>query len=273
MLFLFIQEDTIKASDNEGMTFSDALPVQFWLEDCDTYNESTAYGVHTICWEAPWLCDDEIKIQFTAPSNLDYNLKVISENQSVLQTIAFAVVSTVGSTDTFFLNFSPLDYEICDQRIKFEVWSVSPDTRVAKSDYIDVRESHTDTKLISYTNSRNFSGLVYASISPDDVFYIRVRCRFFHERFPNTDEIIELTSSVATTNTQKKKQKLLEVEHAPYYFHNKMMEVLQHHTVTIENTVWKKEDDYNINEGDKRWPLKTATAYLTNRDSVVRNVI
>jgi hypothetical protein len=83
---------------------------------------------------------------------------------------------------------------------------------------------------------------------------------------------MELTSSVITTSSQKKKQKLLEVIHAPYYIHNKLIEVIQHHTVIIDNRYWKKEEGYDVNEGEKRWPLKTATTYLTDKTSLVRNV-
>lgn len=397
------------------MVFSDALPVQIWLEDCDTYNDSASYGVHPICWFQPWLCDDEINIQFideeiglgtesislpalstwatrstsaslpdwttgatpsvdiehfetseilhvdyafiagrsytvtinytnavsivgsfslkilnssfttifsesstftgtgaksitieftatssctkvgvSATSTLfgnsdttvtvtstsgtisvgsEYSVRLIDEDRNTLESITPTSYELPANGFAYFASFSPLDYDICDQKIKLEIWrESSPEVRVGKSDYIDVRESQPDTKLISYSNNTNFSGLIYDDVSPAHTYYIRVNCRFFHERFPQTDEAMELTSSVITTSSQKKKQKLLEVIHAPYYIHNKLIEVLQHHTVIIDNRYWKKEEGYDVNEGEKRWPLKTATTYLTDKTSLVRNV-
>lgn len=404
-MFLLPQEETYQTAQDYEMVISDALPVQFWLEDCDTYNEGESYGVHPICWHQPFACEDEIKIQFKSNPLTDYNLRIIDEDGSTLETLPFTVessseyfanypfsgwetidgtgpawtegntpsvvlgilgsgnniserlnesisglaagvynftysitttgdatitvtfrkngtsVSTISSillsgaathsatisvtlsdtpdqitvtasnfglsgitvtltsftmtnSDTFSLNVVPLDYEICDQMIKFEIWTdASPAERVAKSDYLDIKQTHPDTRLFSYTNNRNFAGLVYENISPVETFYIRVRCRFYHRRFPQNDEAMELTSSIITTSSQHKRQRLLEVIHAPYYFHDKLISVLQHHTVQIDNIYWKKEESYDVNEGEKRWPLKSATCYLTEKNSVIRNVI
>jgi hypothetical protein len=63
---------------------------------------------------------------------------------------------------------------------------------------------------------------------------------FYHWRFPQKDEAMELTSSVLTTSSEKKRQKKLEVLHAPYYLHNKLIDVLRHHSVSIDNNRWEK---------------------------------
>lgn len=66
LLFLSCQgENSVKPSQCFKMTISDALPVQFWLNDCETYNEKEVCGVHRFCFCQPWECDDQIKIQFT----------------------------------------------------------------------------------------------------------------------------------------------------------------------------------------------------------------
>jgi hypothetical protein len=279
LLFLLPQEETEGASYKESMLISDALPVQFWPEGCDTYNESENYGIHPICWLQPLTCSDEIKIQFqdeeaTALNFTEYSLRILSEDGDTLETLEISYSELAANGLLHTVTFSPLDYDICDQRIKLEIWSqASPDARVLRTDLLDVKETHSGTKLISYSNQRNFAGLYYEGASPDTVFYIRVRCRFFHEEIPQTDEAMELTSSVLTTSSQKKNQKLLEVEHAPYYIHNKIIEVVQHQTLTIDNNTWKKEEGYDINPGTKNWPLKTATCLLTRTNSVIRNVI
>jgi hypothetical protein len=400
LLFLLLWEETEGISYNERMVISNALPVQFWLEGCDTYNESENYGVHPKCFFQPFTCSDEIQIQFRGGPLTDYDLLILDESGATIETIPFTVSSSteyfqsypfigwentgtglswtegaapsitltllaqsskrlsetisglqsgtyslgynitstdgeislaiafrkngqvldsntiilanganigtssfvlsdepdqitvsctrlengsvtvtlnsfeLESADIFSVTIVPLDYEICDQRIRLKIRSSSsPEEDIARTDLLDIQPTQPGTKLISYTNERNFAGIVYEGLSPDITFYLRVPCRFFHEQFPQADEAMELTSSILTTSSQKKKQKLLEVELVPYYFHNKVIEVLQHHTVSMDNDYWKKEEAYTINPGDKRWPVKTATCWLTNEGSVVRNVI
>jgi hypothetical protein len=414
VLSLFPQGDIFSTSDSEGMIISDALPVQFWLEGCDTYNESESYGVHPICWHQPWLCDDEIVIQFhddgiggnsesitlpaltswlsrstsgslvnwttgaapnvtlpvaaseilyadytfivgreytisitytrvvnsgssnprtttlsildvdyeavfnttqiaatgsntieitftatedcakigiehssgsnvtitvnstsgTVSTDTDYALRILNDDGDVIDTVPLTSRALSANGYIYQGSFIPLDYEICNQLIKLEIWSeASPEVRIAHSDKMDVRESHPDTKLITYTSTRNFAGLVYDDVSPTDTFYLRIRARFYHWRFPQKDEAMELTSSVLTTSSEKKRQKKLEVLHAPYYLHNKLIDVLRHHSVSIDNNRWEKEESYDVNEGESRWPLKTATTFLTLKNSVVRNSI
>lgn len=413
ILFLLPQEETYSISDYEGMVFSDALPVQFWIEGCDTYNESDASGVHTICWFQQWLCSDEINIQFVdeqpgansetfslpslsswqttsnnsrpdwttgaAPvvsivnlqtseilylnynfiagirytitinfttsasvngsanisiydddfnvvfnegniaayngasstditfiatsdckkigfyfssnsigtrtvtvnstsaersTDTDYSLLVIDEDGATLEELTLVSTPLPANGYVYSASFRPIDYEICGAKIKFEVWfSGTPSARMARTDYMEIKDSLPDTKLIGYSNNRNFSGLIYEDVSPVPSFTIRLSCRFFHQRTPQTDEAIALTTSIVTTSSQLKKQKLLEVKHAPYYFHDKIIEVLQHHSVVINGRYYKKEEAYEIPEGDKRWPLKTGTTYLTISNSVVRNVL
>jgi hypothetical protein len=400
LMFLLPQEETEGVSYYERMVISNALPVQFWLEGCDTYNESENYGIHSKCYHQPFTCSDEITIQFKGNPITDYDLLIIDESGNTIETIPFSVQSSeeffqnypfsgwktsggagvawtegsspsvtlplIGSSerleetisglaagtyslgyditatnsllsvtiafrkngqildsnniilsagsnvgtsnfiltdepdqitvsvtrldnssatttlnsfsltsdDVFLASIVPLDYEICNQKIKLKIRSSNtPEEDIARTDYLDIKPTHPGTKLIRYTNERNFAGIVYENLSPDQIFYIRVPCRFFHEKMPQTDEAMELTNSILTTSSQKKNQKLLEVELAPYYFHNKLIEVLQHHTVSIDNNYWEKEEGYEIAPGDKRWPLKTATCWLTNEGSVVRNVI
>lgn len=144
---------------------------------------------------------------------------------------------------------------------------------IAKSDCLKISSVHDETSLIRYSNNRNFAGLVYPESSPEQEFYLRVPCRFFHELFPEQDEALELTSSVVSTSGQTKTQRLMEVHHVPYYFHKKLQLALKHQIVAIDGVQWQKEEQYSINEGNKRWPLKSATCLLTERNSVIRNVL
>lgn len=400
------------------MTVSDACPVQFWSATADTFNEQEVAGIHGVCWQQPFRCDEEIVIQAKANSDPDqyfltiYNsdgniideadfddlgqnyiqasiipdsmgiceeaiqLKITRANANVydypfdgdldgwandgagslwaydsafggsakvsvgtgtgsrnLRITGLSLTATVhriyfyiyvaqiadsmsftartrdsGATildDSTFLsgisavgyyfgylevtavnapNVDMIDLFVSDasggnqpivyvQRIRVVDMSDATREVIMKSDSLDIKEFHDGTKRLTYTNQQNFAGVKYSNVSPDQEFYIRVPMRFFHERFPETDEAMELTNSVITTSAQMKEQKCAEIIHAPYYFHRKVQLILKHQSVKIDSSYWKKEEAYEIAEGRKDWPLKAATCWLTRENSVVRNII
>lgn len=397
------------------MTISDALPVQFWLSGCDTYNETVPKGVHEQCICMPWQCDDEINVQFLEETGGEYSLQIKNSEGTILQSLDFIEVDD----GVYHLAFIPEDYDICDETVNFVIsggspfgdeilsnpeftstlepwenvtgsgadWSLNTgaaqvsigtgttsdplrqdfteqpagtyrfewaydsqgpaltaavrfeikaylsgslvqtlynetdDTpsieqfveditvsgafdrieivaeqtgtpsgavfrlfhfrmkahlspsELAQSDCLHIATSHDETELFEYYNERDFAGLKYPEVSPEIRFAIRVPCRFFHEVFPEEDEAIELTSSIVTTSAQLKSQKMLEVKHVPYYFHKKLQLILKHHTLTHNGISYKKEEKYEIIPGNKQWPLKPATCLLTEKNSVLRNIL
>jgi hypothetical protein len=262
------------------MTISDAQPVQFWLVECNTYNEQESDGVHYKCFSAPWNCDDEITIQFianpdTSPELPDeYSLIVIDEDNNELMSIPFDYQFD-GTNYVFYLTLIPSDQtpDLCNRLIKLEIFNETTATTEAKSDALDIQDSHSDTVLINYYNHRNFAGLIYQSTSPDFEFNIRIPAIFYHQRFPEEDETMVLSSSLVSLNGEIKKQKLLDIAYVPYYFHEKIKLVLKHQFVTIENKQWVKQEPYEISEGDRRWPVKKAKCWINQKDFVHRNVL
>lgn len=415
MFLISCQEETISGFRQcDRMTISDALPVQFWLTECETYNEHEPEGVHYKCWCQPFNCDDEITIQFLHTdqflvsglfvkdedgafySTANFTLRELSDGSWLYEhppfvfrdigvcdkkvqlilipndvgieavippsswvelsgawttkdTTQFTLVDAVyppGPVDSYqALNLvagDPVIFEIETllsgtitglvfflrltddaQVVKSEVieqpitngtntFSISltatgtatrllltvgavgagsgttdltitlpsflplkiPNSEtMAKSDCLDIREDHPETVLIEYSNQRNYDGLVYENQSPDVSFNIRVPARFYHETEPEEDEGIELTSSTIITSSQVKTQRLLEIKHAPYYFHKKLRRVLKHQSLTIYDKSWKKEEKYDLQDGNMKWPLKSAKCLLTETNSVVRNVM
>lgn len=267
LLFAPSEETNQTRSCRAEMIISNALPVQYWLSDCDTFNEEDVDGMLKVCWRHPWQCTDEIITQFTDTSGLDYDLQGIDENGGTLFTNP---ISEVGD-GIYQYSLIPEEEDICNEFLRLRI--LLNGTEVAKSDYLDIKIRQRETRLWSYSNHRDFAGLSFTEQTPDPTFYIRVPCRFYHERYPQTDNAMELTSSIITTSSQTKTQRLLEVLHSPYYFHKKLGEILQAQTVISDGYQWKKEEEYAINEGRKNWPLKTATCYLTQKNSVIRNVI
>lgn len=252
------------------MILSDALPVQFWLSNCDTFNEYLAQGVHPACWCQPWNCADEIVTQFSDDTGSNYSLQIVSEDDVIIDSLLFTEVQA----GVYQLAFIPeeISGDLCDARISLRIVDAFSVVQ-AKSDCLEIAESQDETIFIEYSNKRNYAGLIYANDSPDTTFGIRVPCRFVHENEPEEDEAMELTSSIITTSSQIKTQRLLEVKHAPYYFHKKLRRVLKHQTIVIFNKQWEKEEKYEQNEGNKQWLLKSATCLLTEKNSVVRNVL
>lgn len=142
-----------------------------------------------------------------------------------------------------------------------------------KSDCLNIRTVQEETELFEYSNNRNYYGLVYEDASPAPSFFIRVPCVFFHERFPQEDRAIERTGSTVVTSSKLKTQRLLQVKHSPDYFHKKLIMVLSQHNVTNGGKQWKKEEAYEKEDGDIRYPLKRATVYLTEKNFLVRNTL
>lgn len=210
----------------------------------------------------------------TYPDPIEYNLLVLDESDNLLDSIPFVPQLMPEAFAYVYTNsWIPNSSDVCNQKVKFQIeQNGSPDSIVAKSDCIDISETGNCTELILYSNNRNYDGLIYNNISPDQEFYIRVPARFFHERNDEEDEVMQLSSSFITLNSTIQAQKLFEVIHAPYYWHRKLQLIFKHDNITIDDQPWIKNDRYEINEGNKRGSLKSAQVWLTQKDNIQRNV-
>jgi len=85
--------------------------------------------------------------------------------------------------------------------------------------------------------------------------------------FPEENESDELSNGeVVKLSGSVKNQKLLEVEPLPYYFHRKMKLILQHNYILIDGQQWEKEEPYEMESLNEKYPLEKATAWLTQKD-------
>lgn len=144
---------------------------------------------------------------------------------------------------------------------------------VAKSDCIDLQESHDCTKLIEYQNTSDFDGIDYTTVSPDAGFKLRIPAIFFEEENPQEQEDLELSNGVIVTLRQSIVEKRkLETGFMPNYMHRKLQKILMHDSVYIDGDYWKKRDSYDTSPV-KKYNLKTASVLLTKYDSVEKNTI
>lgn len=449
--FACSEETELRCKSCINMTISDALPIQFWLNDCPTYNEKESCGVHSFCWNQKFHCDDEIRLQvtnteegqelslqllnedgnlvselpfestdftkqvpivtplqfdntdfssdltgwssfggsdrvsssdgaawaysagnarafsfsasktkyfaterpdnpglgwppgsyavrITANSNggSDLNVRVYSmpdgNSQTLITSVSDGVIPDDNNTHivnvtftlsayspylaftfdgtpatttslnieemfltsapdedvlysrtTYDLAFIPseLSPDLCNEKVQFVIVddNASP-AEIAKSDFIEFSTELGCTELIKYRNQRNFAGIDYENLYDDsspaeaEYFYLRIPAVFFHQQFPGESEAIELSDSkFITLNGVMREQTRLETDYMPYYMHKKIQLILMHQYVEIDSRRWTKQDAYEIQEGNKRYPLKMAKCWLTERNFVARNVV
>lgn len=411
LALLFLTPGKTSSFNFQLMQISDALPVQFWLTGCATFNQHEAAGVFHKCFCAPWECDDEIKVQFTDDPAQNFSLEIYDSEGGLLGSIDFEE-SYVGVYEAT-LDISQDSPDICDQQIQLKIkrnqglqgislpsfsswvndggsgnpwttgsnpsYSLAPlgsnserlyvdyafipgvtynitlnytssaitigcqitvgitdsafnlqfsngidvisssgarttnlltftatsDTTrifvrlsvdgatgtdivlqsftaqrtigdseiVAQTDCLDIREDHPETILLTYSNHRNFAGLKYDGTSPQTEFQIRIPAVFFHQRFPEEDETMELSSELVTLSGTLRKQRQLDIDYVPYYFHEKLKLILKHQMLTMLNKQWIKQEAYEITEGNRLSPLKKGKVWLSDKEFVHRNIL
>ena len=142
-----------------------------------------------------------------------------------------------------------------------------------KSDVVSLKDTQDCTTLIRYSNSKNFADINYQT-SPPPTFNIRIPAIFNQERFPDEHEETDLSNSrIVRQTNQIKAQRLLEIGFMPFYMHKKLQLILAHDTIEIDGEEWIKTEPYEITDGNKRYPLRKAQVWLTNKNYIVRNIL
>lgn len=391
------------------MTVSNALPIQFWPIDQDTYNEKQVCGIEPRCWCQPIQCDDTVKIQVVAEG--DENVELFSpavfdedgvivydphgfgsdglhsfvpsehdicDGQYMIQIFEIARALTIGEPDggdwalitgsgvtgndyfeasgaiinatwrkvmaiagmpVYYVNatviisksnpladisvqafLSPQGGDILNDSADYlfttegtfnivfelqptndpqvallalidgtasvgtvtarmvfeptEVIYLPSDAIIYKSDCLDIRTEHECTELIDYSNNKNFAGLVYEGISPGPTFSLRLPAVFFHESFPQEEEVNPLSNDTwLQSYSMITRKKNLDLGYMPYYMHQKTQLVLMHDNIEIREEQWTRRDPYNIEEAHKRYPKPKANVLLTDKNFIQRNLI
>lgn len=100
------------------MTISDAIPIQFWDIDEDTFNESQPIcGLTPDCFCLPVNCSQPVPIQFTDTVQRDYRITFYDQSDSEIIELSFDS-QQVGDLWVYSLTITPEDdLGICNAKI------------------------------------------------------------------------------------------------------------------------------------------------------------
>lgn len=151
------------------------------------------------------------------------------------------------------------------------------ETIEAYSDCIELAEAWANTKLLEYSNRRNYAGIINDGTlgTPDQTtFYLRVPAVFNEERFPESVQVEPLSNNqFISLNSQVESQKLLDIGYIPPYMHKKIQLVIKHQFLQIDGVEYVQREGYEKADGNKKNRLKKASVYLTEREYIVRNLL
>lgn len=209
------------------------------------------------------ICNEKIVVKILDPSYSDYSAgTVYNTGETVFYNGAEWIALKDGLIDD-------------TPGVEIDKWALTGNLYAKlRSDCLDIKTAHTCTNLIPYSNSDDFAGIEYYGGSPDVSFQIRLKSVFFEEQFPDEFEGIDLSNSqmVQLTSTVKRK-KQLDLDFMPFYMHKKIQLILAHDHVVIDGENWEKLDAYQIEQGNKRYPLRKASVLLSDKDFIKRNVL
>lgn len=249
---------------------SDANPVQFWLTGTPTFNEKVEPGIDPVCFPQIFNSDDVVKTQFT---DLDVGLgpwDIVIRDFKTDEEYDFYPFALLPDTD----NVWEVDFDFAgyDKRTVYLSICDALDHSVvhAKSDCIAVLDDTPNTKLIRYSNEGPYAGLNFTA---ESIFNFRVCAKFFKQRRPTTSESEPMTNgTIVKLSSTQKSQKLLQVEPAPFYIHDKINLILQCNSVFIDDVYWQCEEAYESQEMDERCALQLGVGWLSRQDVFIGNV-
>jgi hypothetical protein len=153
LAFAFSCENTDVRLCGCSVTFSDALPVQFWLADCETFNEKEVDGIFSKCFCQLFNSDDDITVQFRNTTGYSYILNAEDDDGLTLFSIPFTeVVSGV-----YQLTFSPIDHDVSEDDLQLKILDQSTVQLVKNAslwtDFTSSFDSKTSTSFVEAVTS------------------------------------------------------------------------------------------------------------------------
>lgn len=252
------------------MAISNAQPIQFWLASEDSYNEKVVCGIETVCYCQPFNLSDPIF--FFLEIDGGGICALYDSNDSFLSSHTPSSITADGS----YFNLGIWSDLVGEGQYSIKVHSTSDlsGPLVYKTDCLDVRSDHPCTGLITYSNNKDFAGIPYENVSPGPEFNIRIPMVFFHEDLPQEEEVHPLSDDTwLRLSSRIEKKRNLEIGYVPYYMHEKIQLILMQDNIEIDGLMWDKRDPYKKDDANKRYPLRKAGVWLTDKNYIKRNLI
>jgi hypothetical protein len=216
---------------------------------------------------------DEISEEtISIPSEPDQVKFIVIGAQQNAKTVTLKSLTLTRLTFLHSVSFTPTAH--CNEQVTLQIQndSSSPAVIEASSDCILLKESHTGTLAIDYSNNSNFNNLIYENISPSTTFRLRIPAIFFDEDNPAEQEDHELSNGeIVRLYNKLELKKRLDIGFMPAYMHQKLQLVLMHDNVTIEERQWIRRDAYEKKEGHRMFPLRRASVWLHDKDFIKEN--
>lgn len=99
------------------MTISDAIPVQFWINGVETYNQKEVCGINSVCFCQPFNSSDEIRIQITDSSFNSFKLRINDAAGNVITNLDFSETSE----NIYGLSFVSSELGITNEQIQLDI--------------------------------------------------------------------------------------------------------------------------------------------------------
>lgn len=257
---------------------SKATQLTFWMNNQATFNEQREGGIDHRCFNPLFCSDDTLTDQFiddALGAGVTYKLQCL--NKAGIQLALIDYVHPGAGVHKIDAGSSFRDYGIIKSWVRFKMLRyvdavLDEDFISPITDFYDIKPVHRDSRLLTYTNDKDYAGIVYTDNTP--VFNIRFKCRFYKERNPTEEEAESLSDgTVEKLSSSMKSQKRLDVEPVAPYFHTLINLALQHTTASINNINYLKEEPYTLKELNDRYPFDAGECWLTPvEDNFVTNV-
>ena len=205
--------------------------------------------------------------------SIDY-IEINSEN--AIFSYDLVVKDRAGSpiglpvTFTSIATFLPSDYASCGDYISLEIQEQGT-SNLYFSDLIELKDPTSDPGIltISYFNNSTFDDIQHNGT----VFSLYLHAQFWKETSAEEfEDIEESQNTFVRTYNELAEKTLLETDFIPNYMHQKLRRVLMHDNIVINGKNWIKKDEYE-QENLNRYALSRANVWLTDKDSILRNVI
>lgn len=191
-----------------------------------------------------------------------------------------AIPAVPGDRFLNTLSFSGIDFQLCDQRIKFKIFDQTDlNTELFHSDavlFVSVWENSSSQGRvdIQFKSIVNFADLIYDEYS--EYFMLQLDGRFRKEQKITQQKVLELTEKVINTASSVKIKKRLVLDDLTDYMHTKICLALAHASsgsVLIDGKEWVQADEYEEGDRPDTYPLTPAEVLLTEKNYFKHNVI